>query len=62
MIIGCVLEIDAVGVDVPFELFEQDVRAEFAPARRAFELRQQRAEIEEAERLARQMCVWREVG
>ena len=57
MVVAGLLEVDAVGPHVPGKRCQQDAPAGFAPASRSPELRQQGAEIEEAQSLPRQMRI-----
>src|SRR2546430_13696574 len=56
------LDVDAVGKDLPLALLNQDLRGAPTPACRSPALRQQHARIEETERFAGEMRIGREVG
>src|SRR5262249_20659588 len=55
------LEVDAVGQDLPLALFNQDTRAEIAPAARGLKLRKNNSGVKQAERLAGKMRIRSEV-
>src|ERR1700741_4624484 len=61
LIASGLLEVDAVRQDLPLAFSDQNVRAEIAPAGRGFKLGKHGAGVKQAERLAREMGVGREV-
>ncbi len=61
MIVTGLFEIDAVGPNVYWKLFNENPAAQFLPALRLLELGQQRSQIKKPERFASQMCVRTEI-
>src|ERR1043165_7775089 len=62
MVVTRLLEVDTVALHVNRKLLDEDAAAEFLPAFRFLELRQQRADVKKSERFPRQVRVRAEVS